>query len=149
MGYVVVPATQTDSTSTELYGVDIDFQQAVIFYSTTTIQREAIAQLKNLLLTFPGERYKNPQFGCNLKKIIFQPNVNTIKEQISDVIRPAVSLYCPFINIERIDVITAEDDPSMNNDVSISITFTVNESENPVGLIITGTETGNIIVQEG
>ena len=149
MGYVVVPATQTDSTSSVLYGVDIDFQQADIFYSTTTIQREASAQFKNLLLTFPGERYMDPQFGCNLKKIIFQPNVNTIKEQISDVIKPAVSLYCPFINIERIDVITAEDDPSMNNDVSISILFTVNESENPERITITGTETGNINVTQG
>lgn len=147
MAYVVVPATETNVTSSVLYGVDIDFQRANIFASTTTIQREAVAQFKNLLLTYPGERYLNPLFGCNLKKIIFEPNVYTIKEQIYDIIQSAVSNFCPFINIERIETITADDDPSLNNNVSVSITFGVSNSENTQTLTITGTETGNIIIE--
>lgn len=149
MGYIVVPATETNATSSVLYGVDIDFQQANIFASTQTLQREVSSQFRNLLLTYPGERYLNPTFGCNLKQIIFEQNVSTIKERIYDIIQDAVSLFLPQVNIERITVITAEDDPSMNNDVSISIAFTVNESENLQTLTVTGTETGNIIVTEG
>lgn len=149
MGYIVVPATETNATSSVLYGVDIDFQQANIFASTQTIQREVSSQFRNLLLTYPGERYLNPAFGCNLKQIIFEQNVSTIKESIYDIIQDAVSLFLPQVNIERITVVTAEDDPTMNNDVSISIEFTVNQSENVQQLTITGTETGNVIVKEG
>jgi phage baseplate assembly protein W len=149
MGYIVVPAVETNVTSSVLYGVNIDFQQANIFASTQTIQQEASAQFRNLLLTFPGERYLNPTFGCNLKKIIFEPNVATIKEEINSIIKGATSFFLPFINIERIEVITAEDDPSMNNDVSIKITFTVNESDNSQTITVTGTESGNITVTGG
>jgi phage baseplate assembly protein W len=149
MGYIVVPAVETNVTSSVLYGVNIDFQQANIFASTQTIQQEASAQFRNLLLTFPGERYLNPTFGCNLKKIIFEPNVATIKEEINSIIKGATSFFLSFINIERIEVITAEDDPSMNNDVSIKITFTVNESDNSQTITVTGTESGNITVTGG
>lgn len=148
MGYIVVPAAETTATSSVLYGVDINFQQANIFASTQTYQREAVSQFKNLLLTYPGERYLNPAFGCLLKKIIFEPNVYTIKQKIGDVIQTAVSTFCPFINIEELNVITAEDDPTLNNDVKITITFTVNNSKTGQRIEITGTEAGNINVTE-
>jgi phage baseplate assembly protein W len=146
MAYIVVPATSTTATSSVLYGTDIDFQQAGIFNSTSTIQREAAAQFKNLLLTFPGERIMNPSFGCNLKRILFEPNVYTIKEQINDIIENAVNTFCPFINIEQIIIITADDDPTMNNDVSVKIDFTVGSSENLQTIGITGKENGNVSV---
>ena len=149
MGYIVVPATETNATSSVLYGVDVDFQQANIFASTTTIDREAVSQFKNLLLTYPGEHYFDPQFGCLLKKIIFEPNVYIIKQRINDVIQTATSKFCPLIQIEELNVITAEDDPTMNNDVKITIAFTVRNSPRGQRISITGTETGTINVTEG
>jgi hypothetical protein len=72
-----------------------------------------------------------------------------ISHKINSIIKGATSFFLPFINIERIEVITAEDDPSMNNDVSIKITFTVNESDNSQTITVTGTESGNITVTGG
>jgi phage baseplate assembly protein W len=146
MGYIVVPANSTTSTSSVLYGTDIDFQQANIFSSTSTLQQEAVAQFKNLLLTFPGERFMNPTFGCNLKRIIFEPNVYTIKEQINNIIENAVAKFCPFIVIDQINIITGDDDPTMNNDVSVKIDFSVSNSPITQRVTITGKENGNVSI---
>lgn len=149
MGYVVVPATETSATSSVLYGVDINFQQAGIFTNTPTIQSEAVSQFKNLLLTYPGEHYMKPNFGCDLKKIIFEPNVYILKDKIVDIIEDAVSTFCPFINIEQINIVTGDEDPTLNNDVLVKIYFTVGNSSNGQQITVTGTQTGNVTVTGG
>jgi phage baseplate assembly protein W len=88
---------------------------------------QAFENLKTLLLTRKGERYRQPTFGTDLLNILFQPNTNLIKQAVSDIITTPVSEWLPYITIEQIDVRTNEDDPSLNYNIEIIISFSVDQ----------------------
>jgi phage baseplate assembly protein W len=146
MSYVVVSSgTVVQNVDTPL-GNSINFSKPGVFETITDIDTQALNNLKNLLLTFPGERYENPTFGCDLKRIVFEPNQSIVKEQIQTVINTATANFTPYINIQDIAIITAEDDPTFEHYIKITLTFTVDRSTFEQQITITGTETGAIIV---
>jgi hypothetical protein len=59
------------------------------------------------------------------ENIIFEPNLVDLKPEIQDLISVPISYWLPYINIDSIDITTNEDDPNMNHDVKISITYAV------------------------
>jgi phage baseplate assembly protein W len=145
MSYVVVSSAVSGLINTPR-GISINFSNNGVFETLTSADQQGLANLKNLLLTFPGERYANPTFGCNLKKIVFEPNTMIVKEQIQTVIETAVANFTPYINIQDIKIITSEDDPTFEHYIKITLTFTVDQSAFVQSITITGTETGTIIV---
>ena len=146
MSYVVVSPASSGLINSSSLGIDINFLKPEVFTSLTSADQQGLANLKNLLLTFPGERYGNPTFGCDLKRIVFEPNQSIVKEQIQTVINTATANFTPYINIQDIAIITAEDDPTFEHYIKITLTFTVNQSAFEQQITITGTETGTIIV---
>jgi phage baseplate assembly protein W len=146
MSYVVVSSAENVRTNNTPLGISINFSRPGVFESLTDIDTQARNNLKNLLLTFPGERYENPTFGCNLKRIIFEQNNLFVKEQIQTLINAAVSNFTPYINIQNLKIITVEDDPTFEHYIKITIIFTVDRSAFEQQITITGTENGQIIV---
>ena len=64
---------------------------------------EVIRQnLKNVVLTIPGERVMVPDFGVGIKRYLFQMSNNTTKSEITGKIREQVSKYMPHIAIRSI-----------------------------------------------
>ena len=62
--------------------------------------RQAIAQnLKCLMLTAPGERIMDPEFGVGLKKYLFQNYGPEVVNNIKVNIRQQVKQYMPFVSI--------------------------------------------------
>jgi len=78
-----------------------------------------------LLLTSKGERIFQPEFGTDLPQILFQPNLSNLKPAITEIITDAVSFWLPYINITTIDIVTAEDDPSLTYEIKVAISFNV------------------------
>jgi len=76
------------------------------------------ANLQNLLLTTPGERIMQPEFGSQLKFIVFEQGQD-IPSRIEETIRSSVDKFLAYINI--INVFTTQQD----NTVSVSIEFSV------------------------
>ena len=86
---------------------------------------QAIQNLKTLLLTRKGERYMEPNFGTDLLAIIFQPNVSELKQEISDILTKPINYWLPYITIDTLDIITNEDDPNLQHNVKITLSFYV------------------------
>jgi len=125
MPYQIVNIATKNSLNTAL-GINLPFTgQFVVFNSTYTTDAQALANLKNLLLTYKGERLFQPNFGTNLPKVLFEPNTQELKPVISDIISDAVDYWLPNINLVNIDVVTAEDDPNLPHELKITITFSV------------------------
>ena len=145
MSYVIIPAGITD---TQLpYGVTLQFSEKGVFTTAFTREEQALANFKNLLLTYPGERTGDwINFGCGLKEIIFEPIIDEIKPDIQDLITSATAQWLPYINIQQINITTAEDDPSLQYFVSIAITFTVSGLREQT-LTINTTNSGNITIE--
>jgi phage baseplate assembly protein W len=69
-------------------------------YTTLT---QAKDNLKNLILTHKGERLMNPEFGCDIWKLLFEPIIEEeIDKRIETTIVDAVSIWLPYLNIDEI-----------------------------------------------
>ena len=55
--------------------------------------------IKNILLSCPGERIWNPDFGACLKKYLFELETVLDLEDIARTIRQQLSEFAPYINI--------------------------------------------------
>ena len=68
----------------------------------------------NLIRTKPGERRMNPNFGCHLWNIVFEPNDQFIPDKVSKAIREDVSRWIPGVTVSSVDVKYFEDDKSVD-----------------------------------
>ena len=56
-------------------GVAFPLDENNMFKGTDTVKEQIRANLINVLLTKPGERVMEPNFGVNLKGYLFEPNI--------------------------------------------------------------------------
>jgi len=115
-------------------GVSISFDRPGVFDSIRDSDNQALNNLKNLLLTRIGERYNSPTYGTNLLNIIFEPNNEDRKQDVIDAITAPVSQWLPYITLIDINVLTADDDPNLNHQITITITFSSGYLEQQIGI---------------
>ncbi len=145
MAYKFVPKFIENNDPIGL-GIAFDFRGPNIFEINYSSDEQALANLKNLLVTTKGERYHQIKFGSDLPYIIFEPNVYELKEEISEIILSAVSEWLPYINITGIDIVTAEDSPDLDHNIQITIRFNINSLvENKI--VIFAQETGILTIE--
>tara|TARA_R110000824_G_scaffold57112_1_gene155632 strand:+ start:923 stop:1336 length:414 start_codon:yes stop_codon:yes gene_type:complete len=76
-------------------------------FTLTKTYKENIAQnMKHLLLTVPGERMMDPNFGVGLKEYLFEPNVSIVHSQIRQNIKEQVNIYLPFVEVRSVNFLT-------------------------------------------
>ena len=82
--------------------------------------------LKNLLMTIPGERMMDPNFGVGLRKYLFEQDSLGLQDTIVGDIQQQVSKYLSYIELESIDIHSADRDPHMDiNTLDIDITYRI------------------------
>ena len=72
------------------------------FGLTQTYFEVAKQNLKTLILTNPGERMMDRNFGVGIRNKLFEQNTGTTKDAITYSIREQVSQYLPYITIDDI-----------------------------------------------
>mgnify|MGYP003126606598 CR=1 FL=1 len=98
-----------------------------VFALITDYETEIRQNFKNLILTSPGERMMNTDFGVGIRNILFE-NYPTAKNTIKQRIDSQVRKYMPFINIQDIlfDTVDSGQVPlEERNVLSIKIIFSV------------------------
>jgi phage baseplate assembly protein W len=90
--------------------------------------RDILSQVKsnltNLILTKKGERVLQPDFGCDVHQIIFEPITDDNVVNVRGTIEAAVKIWLPYVNIEDVEVQRDED----RNSVFATLTFSINTS---------------------
>jgi phage baseplate assembly protein W len=138
--------TVNDVTSPDVpLGVNLTDKNSGMFQSVYSTNEQAKVNLKTLLLTRKGERYHQLTFGSNLLNIIFEHNVSALKEDIIDIIPEAVNEWIPYISIETIDIITNEDDPTLEHNIKVTIEFSINNFDEQK-ITIFANEDGTVLV---
>jgi Bacteriophage baseplate protein W len=81
--------------------------------SIAMVEEEASIRQAVLLLlsTSPGERVMRPNYGCELRKLIFSPNDETSAGLAIHYVRRALELWEPRIDVVHLDATRDEDDP--------------------------------------
>ena len=80
------------------------------FAMTKNPLQQAEHNLKNLLLTYPGERVAQPTFGSRLRELCFEQIDDTLPQRIEEEVRKAVTNWLPYINIIEVATLTEEGD---------------------------------------
>jgi len=80
------------------------------FAMTKNSLQQAQHNLKNLLLTHLLERVGQPEFGCRLRDICFEPIDSDLPKKIDEEVRRAVEIWLPYINIKEVNTLTEDQD---------------------------------------
>jgi hypothetical protein len=76
--------------------------------------------IRVILLTEPGERVMREDFGCGLRRFLFEPNTPTTRALIRDRVEHAISRWERRVRVEDVVV---DPDPTDERLISISIHF--------------------------
>jgi phage baseplate assembly protein W len=79
------------------------------FAELTTARQAVQQQMKNLLLTSPGERVMLPDFGVGLKRYLFENLDRSVLGSIETRIRKQVAKYLPYVNLKSVTFESALD----------------------------------------
>ncbi len=82
--------------------------------------------LKSLILTSPGERRSDHDFGVGARRFLFQYNETQIDdmEELEDEIISQISQYVPYIIIDDFSIVPVEENA---NAIRITIQYTIPE----------------------
>ena len=87
-------------------------------YTLINSYAEEVKQnFKNLLLTSPGERMMNPDFGVGIRNFLFEPE-SRVSAMLRQKIASQVSRYMPFIRINKI-LFNHGIDPALATDAAV------------------------------
>lgn len=81
-------------------GQDLKFPIAGNFETVEGIGT-LLQDIQTLLLTIPGERVGRPEFGCELRRLVWD-NIDTAASQGADSIKTALSLFEPRIEVTSV-----------------------------------------------
>ena len=98
----------------------LDYSQEGFFRKTKTIRQQVKSNIRNLLLTERGERVFQPNFGSNLKSLLFEQITPTTLENIENNIRESLSTWLPYVNVNNL--VAVQDDRNLNQ-ILISLEY--------------------------
>lgn len=111
-----------DSFKNKNIGISINYNNPSVFNQTLTTKDSIKNNLLNYLLTDPGERYFNNNFGVGLSKYLFETINSENIEIIKDDITEQIVRFFPNIEINELNIFN---NPSQNNYISINLKFNI------------------------
>lgn len=117
-----------DVDARQAVGVSIPFSSPSVFTQTFNTADQTKSNLINYLLTNKGERVLNPNYGGNLRALLF--------EQISDITLEGIQIRLsndlqskfPYVNVKQLIITPSED----TNTITIFIQYSVLNLDNEV-----------------
>ena len=96
-----------------------------------------------LLRTYVGERIMQPDYGCNLEDLVFEPLDASLKTFFKEIILQAIRLYEPRVELKEVEFETNENEGQIlvvldykilatNNRFNVVYPFYLNEGTNIV-----------------
>ena len=118
-------ARENDLNPDVYIGLELPFARSRtgLFGLTKTTLEQVGHNIKNLLLTAKGERVMQPDFGSDLRALLFEQTDENIEERIEETILESISTWLPYISIQKIDIIQ---DESNLNLMKVDLDFSLN-----------------------
>ena len=100
------------------------------FPGTSTTLTQTSSNIRNLLLTNKGERVGQPEFGCGVLNVLFEPMSDDLVEDVRTEIEDSIAFWLPHVTINNIGVDRDEAEPQQLNiiiEFALTIQPTVHE----------------------
>jgi phage baseplate assembly protein W len=124
--------TGSNKTVSRELGISVQFLENGVFKSTYTTAEVTKNQLLNYILTNPGERFFNPNFGSGVRQLLFEniADLTSLEEQLAEGINRNVQ------NIRVYSVIATQ----QNNSIYINIDYSINNINDQLTVEIASNE---------
>ena len=96
------------------------------FALTQSYYEVAKQNFKMLIMTNPGERIMDPQFGVGIRNFLFEPNMPEIREIIESRIIQQTNRYLPYIDVLYVEFDSFHSNPLMDpNYIALRIEYRI------------------------
>ena len=106
------------------------------FNQSKTVFEQVKSNIRNLLLTTPGERQHQPTLGSNLSNILFENITNDlisdVRDKAEETIRQAISEWLPYVILNEVNVFQDENN---QNKVFVQIEYSITLDPNTLDQI--------------
>lgn len=100
------------------------------FHVNYTTLSQAKDNIINLIMTKKGERVGQPEFGCDIWKVLFEQIIDSDTDTIVEtVIIDAISKWLPYIQVDEI-ILDINDENKDNNLIGVEIKFSLISNPN-------------------
>jgi phage baseplate assembly protein W len=110
----------------QFYGIKYPFSEesdSLTFFDLNETEDDRVRSIiLHIIFTPKGQRLRNPNFGTDLIKFIFEPNDNYTWESVKEEIQKQISFYLPQVKFNNINVVPSEED---DREVFVELDYTV------------------------
>ena len=121
MARIIQSKYPIDSIARKAVGFSLPFNGPAVFNPTFTTREQTKSNLINYLLTNLGERVFNPNFGANLRALLFENILDRTTDELKERIQNDITLYFPQVTIAEIQFNNQPDD----NTINFTLTYTI------------------------
>lgn len=124
------------------------------FQTTANSLENEKSKFINLILTRKGERVANPQFGCDLWRLLFENKNNEIQDLAQQYVLDAINRFMPYLVLQELRITNLNtilndnnlnlyvkygffNNPLLSDEVQLNVGSTVSGQ-----LVVTGRTTG-------
>ena len=119
-----------DLLDSRAVGVIFPFNGNAVFRSSYTTQQQVKSNLINVLLTEPGERVYEPNFGVGLKSQLFEQQIN--EDELEARIKDQVAFHVPEIEITNLVLQVVPDEHTLY--IRLTYRFELDNTEDSIQL---------------
>jgi len=121
MAQIIANKNPIDSQPRRAVGFGFPINGPAVFVPTYQTRDQIKSNLINFLLTNKGERVFNPNFGADLRNLLFQNITDTTTDELKNLIQSDIAKYFPQISIKEIKFLNEPD----FNQINFSLTYTI------------------------
>mgnify|MGYP003338616130 CR=1 FL=1 len=116
---------------TVFLGSTLPLQRGNRGYFQTTVDplENEKSKFINLILTRKGERVSNPEFGCDLWRLLFEQKNGEIQDLAQQYVTDAVNTFMPYLVLQNIRVLNLD---TFSNDNNINLYVRYGFVNNPL-----------------
>ena len=124
MAEIISNRVPIDSDKRRAVGFKLPMDGNAVFIPTYTTRDQNKANIINYMLTNKGERYMNPEFGGNLRALLFQPIDDGDLDDLLIEIQQTISTQFPMVEVKEL-FFDKSDEAKDRNEINFTMTYQV------------------------
>ena len=131
MAQIIQNKYPIDTEARRAVGFGFPLNGDAVFVPTYQTRDQIKANLVNYLLTNRGERVFNPNFGANLRNLLFENISDTTTEELRERIQNDINSFFPEVQVKQVIFDNIPDSNTINFTLTYQIVvFGIEESVN-------------------
>tara|TARA_R110000782_G_scaffold87008_3_gene168459 strand:- start:990 stop:1397 length:408 start_codon:yes stop_codon:yes gene_type:complete len=121
MARIIQSRYPIDSVGRKAVGFSLPFNGPAVFNPTFTTRAQIKSNLINYLLTNRGERVFQPNFGADLRNLVFENILDRTTDELQERIQNDINFYFPQVVVAEIQFNNQPD----NNSINFTLTYDI------------------------